>query len=82
MKRERKIKISGMSRISLLIMRIGLPIIAFVFIYILQLLICTPENERAWLYANAYTMLEYAVMSFTLVICGALLADSAVKYKD
>ena len=78
---KNRIKITPLSRISSLIIKIGMPIIAVVFIYILQLLLNTPENEKAWLYANAYTMLEYAVMSFTLVFCGALVTDMALKHK-
>ncbi len=78
---KNKIKITPLSHVSSLIIKIGMPIIAVVFVYILQLLLNTPENEKAWLYANAYTMLEYAVMSFTLVFCGALVADMALKRK-
>ena len=76
---KNKIKICQPSKLSGLILKFGLPLISLVFIYILQLLLNTPENEKAWLYANAYAMLEYAVMSFVLVFCGAVIIDIAAK---
>ena len=62
-----------------LIVRIGMPLITLVFIYILHTVINTPENEKAWLYTQVYTMLEYAVMSFTLIFCAPFFTDMALK---
>ncbi len=74
-----KIKNLTLSKVSLNFFKISSAVMVFVFLYILFLLLKTPENEKAWLYANAYTMLEYAVMSFTLVFCGSLIIDIALK---
>lgn len=72
--------ITPLSKISSLIFKIGLPLITLVFLYILKILIEAPVNERAWLLVSAPEMIEYAMMSYALIFCGALLADVAVKY--
>ena len=77
-----KIKKFTLSKVSLNFFKISAPFMVFVFLYILFSLLNAPENEKAWLYANAYTMLEYAVMSFTLVFCGSLIIDIALKDKN
>lgn len=77
---KNKIKITPLSKISSMIFKIGLPIITLVFLYILFTVLSATEDKRAWSYASAYTMLEYAIMSFTIIICGALAADTAEKY--
>ncbi len=76
---KNKIKISPFSPLAASIIKIGLPIISLIFMYILIYLIGIPENKRAWVVSSTYAMLEYAVMSFTLIVCGALIADTAVK---
>lgn len=77
---KKKLVITPLSKLSAMIFKIGLPIITLVFLYILKLLIEAPENEIAWLLVSVPEMIEYAVMSYTLVFCGALIADAAVKY--
>lgn len=77
---KRKIKIFPLSKVASMIIKIGMPIITLVFLYILHQLITAPINEREWIYALAPEMIEYAVMSFTLVFCGAFIADTAEKY--
>lgn len=74
-----KIKKLTPSKVSLNFFKISATFMVLVFLYILFSLLNTPENEKAWLYANAYTMLEYAVMSFTLIFCGSFLIDIALK---
>ncbi len=74
-----KTKKLTLSKLSLIFFKISSAVMVLVFLYILFSLLNTPENEKAWLYANAYTMLEYAVMSFTLVFCGSLFIDIAEK---
>ena len=74
-----KIKNLTLSKVSMTFFKICSAVMVLVFLYILFLLLNTPENEKAWLYAIAYTMLEYAVMSFTLVFCGSFLIDIALK---
>ena len=76
-----KIKKLTLSKVSLTFFKISSAFMVVVFLYILFSLLNTPENEKAWLYANAYTMLEYAVMSFTLVFCGSVIIDIALKEK-
>ncbi|MBR5322113.1 MAG: hypothetical protein IKU48_01010 [Clostridia bacterium] len=76
-----KIKNFKLSKLSLTFFKICSAFIVLVFLYILFSLINISENEKAWLYANAYTMLEYAVMSFTLVFCGSVIIDIALKEK-
>ncbi|MBQ4116235.1 MAG: hypothetical protein IJD37_02540 [Clostridia bacterium] len=75
------IKTLTLSKLSLRFFKICSAVMVLVFLYILFSLLNTPENEKAWLYANAYTMLEYAVMSFTLVFCGSFLIDIAINDK-
>ena len=74
-----KFKISPLSKLSAAILKTGLPLISIVFLYILFYLLETPENKRAWVVCETIAMLEYAVMSFTLIICGSLIIDAAVK---
>ena len=61
------------------ILTIGLPVVAFVFFYILFSLINIPEDKKGWLYAKVPAMLEYGLMCFALIICGGLFTDMAVK---
>lgn len=70
-----------LSRVSFAILRIGLPLTALVFGYILISLARVPADSSAWLYDNGYNMLEYAVMSLTLILCGSLVTDIAEKRK-
>ena len=74
-----KIKIPTLKRLPSLILKIGLPIMTLVFTYILLFILNTPQNERAWIIYTGYTMLESAVMSFTLIFCGALFVDMVIK---
>lgn len=74
-----KIKITPLKRIPSLMLQIGLPLIAFIFSYILFYILKTPENEKAWTFYVVCSMLEYAFMSMTLIICGTLLTDMALK---
>ena len=74
-----KIKITPLKRIPSLMLQIGLPLIAFVFSYILFYILKTPENEKAWTFYVVCSMLEYAFMSTTLIICGTLLTDMVLK---
>ena len=76
---KHKIKITPFTKVSSLIIKIGMPVIALVFFYILHTVTSATDNDRAWVFASAYSMLEYALMSFTLVFCGALLADISEK---
>lgn len=64
-----------------LMLKIGMPLITLVFIYILHTAISTPENEKAWLTYRVYAMLEYAIMSFTILFCAPFFTDMALKDK-
>ncbi|MBE6642477.1 MAG: hypothetical protein E7615_02350 [Ruminococcaceae bacterium] len=75
----KKLKIPQLSKLAYYILAIGLPLIVIVFSYILSLLLYTPENEKAIVLLHIFSMLEYASMSFTLVVCGALFADIVIK---
>ncbi len=72
-----KFKITPIKKLPQLILMIGLPLMAAVFSYILYYLLSTPVNERAGEFYTVCTMLEYAYMSLTLLICGALVVDMA-----
>ena len=61
------------------ILYIGLPLMTIVFGYILFSLINAHAESSAWLYNSGYEMLEYAVMSLTLILCGSIVADIAEK---
>ena len=76
---KNKIKLSPLSKLSAVILKIGLPLMAVVFLYILFFLLEIPENKRAWVVSETIAMLEYAIMSFTIIICGSLIVDAAVK---
>ena len=77
---KKKIVITPLSKVAEMIFKIGLPAIALVFTYILKLLIEAPKNDSAWLLTTVPEMLEYAMMSYALIFCGALLADISLKY--
>ena len=79
MKPKNKIKLPLLSKLSIGILKIGLPLIALLFFYILFQLIFTPENAKAWVLYCINDRLEYVFMSFTLIVCGALFVDMAVK---
>ncbi len=76
---KQKIKLKPLSLFSSYILKIGLPIISTVFLYIMYFLLDTPNNERAYTVYTVYSMIEYATMSFTLIFCGALVTDLAIK---
>ena len=63
------------SKLAGTILKIGLPLISAVFLYILFYVLNTPISERSWICSVSYEMLEYAVMSFTIILCGAILSD-------
>ena len=75
----KKIKIPKLSKLAYRILAIGLPLIVIIFSYILSLLLYTPENEMAIVLLHMFSMLEYASMSFAVVVCGALFVDIVVK---
>ncbi len=79
---KNKIKIQPLSKLSSAVLKFGLPLISVVFLYILFFILETPENKRAWVVSSTITMLEYAIMSFTIIICGALIIDAAVKNQN
>jgi len=62
-----------------LIFRLGLPIAAFAFLYIFMLTATASQNEIAWLAPSIFPMLEYAVMTLSVVVCGGLFTDIAIK---
>jgi len=76
---KNKIKLSPLSSLSSIILKIGLPLISAVFLYIFFFILDTPENKRAWVASSAIAMLEYAIMSLTIIICGSLIVDTVVK---
>ncbi len=78
---KRRIKTEPLSNLALWIIKIGMPIISLVFFYILYRLQSADANRMAWEYVRCLSMLEYGMMSFTLVFCGAILADFAEKRK-
>ena len=78
---KRRIKIEPVSTLALWIIKIGMPIISLVFFYILYRLQSANADSMAWEYVRCLSMLEYAMMSFTLVFCGAIIADFAEKKK-
>lgn len=67
------------SRVAEYILRIGLPLVLLVFFYIFHRTLTVGESERAWLYQSIPEMIEYAVMSLTIIICGAVIADFAAR---
>ena len=75
----KKIKIPKLSKLAYRILAIGLPLIVIIFSYILSLLLYTPENEKAIVLLHMFSMLEYASLSFAVVVCGALFVDIVVK---
>lgn len=79
---KNKIIISPLSKLSAIILKVGLPIMTLVFLYILFFILETPINKRAWVVSSTYAMLEYAIMSFTIIICGSLIVDAAVKNQN
>lgn len=76
---KKYIKTINVDRLPALLIKMGMPVITLAFLYILNSVLAVPENEKAWLYAEVYTMLEYAVMSFTLLFCGSFLSDMALR---
>ena len=70
------------SSTSAAILCVGLTLMTFVFGYILFSLINAPAEGSAWLYNSGYEMLEYAVMSLTLILCGSIVADIAEKRRN
>ena len=76
---KKTINIPSLSRLATYILKIGLPLISLVFVYIFLLLSTAPNGDKMLLYSNGYIMLEEAVMSFTLIFCGAFLADIVAK---
>lgn len=74
-----KLKKYRLSKTAGLVIRAGLPLMVLVFAYILLVLMTAPEGKTAWLYRSGYDMLEYAVMSVTLILCGGLVTDIAEK---
>ena len=77
---KNKIKITPLSKLSLMILKVGMPLISVVFFYILYELLSASANEMGWEFVRAVSMLEYALMSFVIIFCGALLVDCAEKY--
>ena len=78
---KRRIRITPISNLALWIIKIGMPIIALVFFYILYRLQSVNADQMAWEYVRILSMIEYGMMSFTIVFCGAILADFAEKRK-
>ena len=68
-----------LSKPASLILKIGLPVVSSVFAYILIYTFNCPTNERAWVIGSIYAMLEYALMSFLVLFCGALIFDIIFK---
>lgn len=76
---RKKLKIRPLSRLSAYILHIGMPLMVLIFAYITAFLLNTPANERAWICYEAHSMLEHAIMSLTLILAGAFVADIAQK---
>ena len=76
---KKRLVIPTLSKTAERFFTIASTLMVFVFLYLLVTLVKTPENEKAWLWANAYTMLEYAIMSFTIVFCGTFQLDVGAK---
>lgn len=76
------IGIPPLSKTAFCILKIGLPAISCVFLYILLFTLNCPANERAWVIGSIYAMLDYALMSFLVLFCGSLIVDIIVKNTD
>lgn len=79
---KRNISLPDVSPLASRVIKIGLPLISLVFVYILLILITTPAESAVWLVHEGYSTLEAAFMSFTLILCGAVVIDLAEKNKE
>ena len=74
--KKTKRKIKKLSLPALLILYIGLPLVIISLFYILYTLNSATPDNISWIFVKCIDMLEYAMMSLTLVVGGAFLADA------
>ena len=72
----KRMKIKNISKPARLILYIGLPLVVISLFYILYTLEGATPDNISWIFVKCIDMLEYAMMSLTLVVGGAFLADS------
>lgn len=70
-------ELKPISKVAEYILRVGLPLMLIVFFYILHRMLTVSESERAWLFQSIPEMVEYGLMSLTIIVCGAVVADFA-----
>ena len=75
----KKLKFPTLSKVSMNILKIGLAPVALTFIYIAFSRASQSAYDAARLYPLFYELIEHALMSFAIVICGALLFDIASR---
>ena len=76
---KKRIHIPEISPIASHIIKTGLPLITAFFLYILFTLLNAPADRSAWLTQESYSVIECALMSFTVIFCGAVVIDIADK---
>jgi len=67
-------------KLSFAVLESGLAVVAFAFAYIIVCFCLTPKEELLFSMRDFYAMYEAAVMSFAIVVCGAVVIDISVKY--
>ncbi len=77
----KKLHIPPLSRGSFNILKFGLAPVALTFLYIAFTRSSLDAYDAARLFASLFEQFEHALMSFLLVIGGALLFDVAVREK-
>lgn len=75
------LKFPTLCRVSMNILKLGLAPVALTFIYIAFTHTSLDAYDAARLFPFFFEQLEHAVMSLTLVICGALLFDMSYREK-
>ena len=78
----KKLKFPTLSRVSMKILKVGLAPVALTFIYIAFAQSSLDAYDTARLFPSFLSQLEHAVMSLTLVICGALLKDMSYREQE
>lgn len=77
----KNLHIPTLSQVSMNILKLGLAPVALTFIYIALTRASLDAYDAARLFPSFLAQLEHAIMSLTLVICGALLFDIASREK-
>ncbi len=75
----KKLKFPTLCRVSMNILKIGLAPVALTFLYIAFAHSSLDAYDSARLFPSLLSQLEHAVMSLTLIVCGALLFDAASR---